>query len=624
MKQLILIGLFFSLANFQLFSQTFGDCLGALPICDSIYVEMISPSDPGIFTDEIHEDCCISQEQNSIWYKFRIKQSGLMGFRILPSAQTFDYDWALFNITNKQCSDIADDFSLISSCNAAGGAFDCRGDTGPDGSTPFNFQNANCGVFPPTINSNGYSPFNDLVGVEEGEIYALLILEFTQGITDGFIIDFTIADDVGIYDVDRPSIIDGDLIFDGCFITGFTLEFSEEIVCNSFDVSDLSIMSEGAAQSAVLLSNECQNSELSSFFTVVFDSPLPLDSEVVVEINDDPFDLCLNPNISLELTYPGVPINDTLVMESIIICGESITLTEDLSDFYSSIEWSTGDTSQSIVVGPGEYEALLDGDCGQRLVQYTVESGQVDVELVIPSGVCNDPVLLQSIEMGEFDYILNGQFFDNFEDIPALSIGSYELEIFNDLCDTIISFELEPLESSLEINGQQFFEITFGDTVNLEVFIDGEVEDVYWLLQGDTICSTCNSLEVSPILSSEYTVVAVDSNGCVLTYTIQVRVEAKYDVYSPNIFSPNNDGINDRFTIFGNELLQNIGLIEIYDRWGELVFRGVNLNPGDIGQGWDGTFKNSSVSVGIYSYFARLSYADGFEQTISGSVTLVR
>lgn len=88
-----------------------------------------------------------------------------------------------------------------------------------------------------------------------------------------------------------------------------------------------------------------------------------------------------------------------------------------------------------------------------------------------------------------------------------------------------------------------------------------------------------------------------------------------FDVYIPDAFSPNHDGINDEFTIFvGDESILD-RRITIYDRWGNMIFEGA---------AWNGEAKSGSVPIGVYTYVADITFEDGKVRKIPGTVTVVR
>jgi gliding motility-associated-like protein len=91
----------------------------------------------------------------------------------------------------------------------------------------------------------------------------------------------------------------------------------------------------------------------------------------------------------------------------------------------------------------------------------------------------------------------------------------------------------------------------------------------------------------------------------------------------PNAFSPNNDGNNDYFTVFGVAITDYE--INIFNRWGELVYR--STDPGEINQlseGWDGTYKGEPQEMGTFVYFINATGGSGVSIQKQGNLTLVR
>ncbi|MBK6994521.1 MAG: gliding motility-associated C-terminal domain-containing protein [Lewinellaceae bacterium] len=111
--------------------------------------------------------------------------------------------------------------------------------------------------------------------------------------------------------------------------------------------------------------------------------------------------------------------------------------------------------------------------------------------------------------------------------------------------------------------------------------------------------------------------------GCDSLHIIDLIVLDR-NVYVPNVFQPNNEGLNNFFTVYSDESLDKVQLIEVYDRWGELVFRKENLLPNDEENGWDGSFRGRPVNPGVFVWVAKLIFKDGLELSLSGNVTVVR
>jgi gliding motility-associated-like protein len=114
-----------------------------------------------------------------------------------------------------------------------------------------------------------------------------------------------------------------------------------------------------------------------------------------------------------------------------------------------------------------------------------------------------------------------------------------------------------------------------------------------------------------------YTVVTI--NGCSSTDTVIVRNDCYLDI--PNVFTPNNDGVNDYF--FPRQFLTK-GLISfrmsIYNRWGEMIYQSQALD----GRGWDGSYNGVPQPEGVFVYIIDAVFKDGQKEHHQGNITLMR
>jgi gliding motility-associated-like protein len=160
----------------------------------------------------------------------------------------------------------------------------------------------------------------------------------------------------------------------------------------------------------------------------------------------------------------------------------------------------------------------------------------------------------------------------------------------------------------------------------------------YWEVTGETPPSPTlpdfadstdiTSFEVTMLQDTTiYTVVAntpapypVNNKYCSTTDTVKVRVMGEFN--PPSAFSPNGDGVNDTWIIYGID--ENFAFnLKIYNRWGQLVFE--SKDAGEmLYEGWDGTNMNGNdVTVGTYYYV--IEYSDGTKTRKSnGPVTVIR
>lgn len=152
-----------------------------------------------------------------------------------------------------------------------------------------------------------------------------------------------------------------------------------------------------------------------------------------------------------------------------------------------------------------------------------------------------------------------------------------------DNCDSIVSLNLKVLGK-------------LADTVQVKIF-EGEAYNIdrfRFKREGDYLITLNSAL------------------GCDSLVLIQLEY---FPIFIPSAFSPNGDGVNDRFTVLSeNGLIESTNFI-IYDRWGAKVYEGAD---------WDGQMKGELLRPGVFVYVLNVTMNDGVERQFSGSVTLVR
>lgn len=102
-----------------------------------------------------------------------------------------------------------------------------------------------------------------------------------------------------------------------------------------------------------------------------------------------------------------------------------------------------------------------------------------------------------------------------------------------------------------------------------------------------------------------------------------VACESEEQIFIPNAFSPNDDGINDYFSIYSNKELK-IDYLRIFDRWGNLIFEQTNSTTNNDIQGWNGTFKGQSANRDTYTYDVKITDLKGCGKTVKSDFTLIR
>jgi gliding motility-associated-like protein len=105
--------------------------------------------------------------------------------------------------------------------------------------------------------------------------------------------------------------------------------------------------------------------------------------------------------------------------------------------------------------------------------------------------------------------------------------------------------------------------------------------------------------------------------GCTDTVSKSVPVLLKESLFIPNVFTPQNDGTNDYFTIKSSGI--NVFSMKIYNRWGGLVYETNEINPG-----WDGNYDGNPCPVGVYFYMITAVSNNKKTYNLNGTVTLLR
>jgi gliding motility-associated-like protein len=116
----------------------------------------------------------------------------------------------------------------------------------------------------------------------------------------------------------------------------------------------------------------------------------------------------------------------------------------------------------------------------------------------------------------------------------------------------------------------------------------------------------------------------VYSGSCFAIDYLVIHADEEFTLFVPNVFSPNQDGDNDFVTVFSNDKLAQILEFEIFDRWGEKVFRGYDFPVNQPVLGWDGKFRGEFMNPAVFVYVAKVQFYNGTIDVISGDITLLR
>jgi len=314
---------------------------------------------------------------------------------------------------------------------------------------------------------------------------------------------------------------------------------------------------------------------------------------------------------------------DSIITNSITLAPSSIDTILTLTCYIDDVGTDTlfaGTSSlgcDSLVLAITEYDQVI-----EAFVSFS------DISCF---GESNGVILIDSVLGGTppFMYSLDNMPFQSNPIFTNLPADNYTILIEDaDGCQTLA---VVPLNSINEITvdlGDNLF-INIGDSVSIFAQINIETQEldtIIWTTIDSINCSgNCIDFTVTPFQTTTYSIMVIDDNGCSAEDQITVHVDKNIPVYIPNAFSPNGDSQNDKITIFGNtELIEEVQIFRIFDRWGELVYQEENFQPNDPENGWDGNLNGEPMNPAVFIYFAEVRFLDGSVKQFKGDITLVK
>jgi gliding motility-associated-like protein len=315
------------------------------------------------------------------------------------------------------------------------------------------------------------------------------------------------------------------------------------------------------------------------------------------------------------ITITVVPFNN----DPIAISGPTTICTGATAQLsapagYTSYVWSNGATGQTITVGAGTYSVTVDASvCNFVSAQHTV------TEVPQPQPVITGPPFACGGALAE---LTTTEPFDNYTwsngattDSITVGTGSYTVTVTNDGCVGTSA----PFQVQVGSDPQAAFAT---DPTSPQPI--GAVVDMINNSSGNGASITDNDWSVSNGLftSSEFeptftfidpgtypiTLIVTASDGCTDTLTINFVIQPQ-DIEVPNVFTPNNDGINDAL-VFENVQYYSNHLV-VYNRWGQIVHETNNYR-----NNWRAT----DVPDGTYYFILNLENGKEY----AGHVTILR
>ncbi|MFZ4545405.1 MAG: PKD domain-containing protein, partial [Saprospiraceae bacterium] len=353
--------------------------------------------------------------------------------------------------------------------------------------------------------------------------------------------------------------------------------------------------------------------------------------------------------IEIKVLPPG--IKAFFNTDKYLVCPfDTITFTDASTPKPEKVVWFFGDGGTAQIPKPSHAFNYSDsifkitlrayGKCGFDTISHTLQTKKAPlVNFEIPNYACQDKEItvknLSPQNLWKYEWTLsNGLMYsDKYNLIHTFKNGNTKEKIKLKVFDFEGCFNELAKEMPIREKPKADFEVVndFGcKPFNVQFINKSQNADTYLWHFGDGNSSDIKNPKhtYTDTLAKSYTVklVAIYDNNCIDSIS-QFGLLHIYDCkcYVPNIFTPDlEDGINDYFDVYGNNSLVEVESMEIFDRWGDKVYKGKDLLPNGNGNGWDGKFCGKPALPGVYVYKITVEFIDGSKKVLKGDVTLLR
>lgn len=163
-----------------------------------------------------------------------------------------------------------------------------------------------------------------------------------------------------------------------------------------------------------------------------------------------------------------------------------------------------------------------------------------------------------------------------------------------------------------------------GSEVTINTKGSSDITTYSWTPADGLSCADCANPVLTPKKSMTYTVTVANQYGCMASDDMNVTVSCDASLlFVANTFTPNADGVNDRFYPQGKGI-DLVTRFSVYNRWGQLLFDARNIPVNDPNSGWDGTYKFERLKPDVFVYILQASCASGQPLEMKGDVSLIR
>ena len=605
------------------------------------------------------------ENRNPFFYRFTCFVSGTLGFVITPLTANEDYDWQLYDITGRDPNDIFTVTNIVVTGNWAG-------TYGPTGASATGVNGIEC-ASDPAANAPTFAAMPNLI---QGREYLLMISHFTNT-QSGYTLAFNGGTAV-ITDPTEPHLASARADCDG---TKIRVKLNKKLTCASltasgsefsllpavrnvtasvpdscsfaFDFDELELTLNGALPNGnyqlvikngsdgnTLLDNCTRSIPLNEQVPFTYQAPQPIYADSIGKPG------CATDSIRIyfpkRINCASIAANgsDFTVTgpSAVTVLSASGNCVNGKTD-YVSVKFTAPIYTQGLYtlrLRPGNDGTVLVDECGQetpsqQLNFTTADTVNATFNYTQRLGCQRDTIRFQhngAHQVNVWSWSVNGQSVGNQPQythiFPATSQNTVQLYVSNGTCADTSQQEII-LKNEVKAAFDMPAIICPEDGLMVTNTSTGTITG--WRWQYDVLYST--NLKDPPAFlfpnngrDAYYTVKLVAYNaglGCSDSARRTLTVLDHCLIAVPTGFTPNNDGLNDRFGPH-NALKADNYLFRVFNRWGQLVFQSRNWQ-----EKWDGRFNGQIQTSGVFVWMLTYTNRDtGLPISMKGTVTLIR
>jgi gliding motility-associated-like protein len=659
---LFLVGLLYVQAGAQQCNNAGQTPATAFPVCGtSVFSQatvplcsgrsMPSPSCPGEGLADV----------NPYYYKFTCFESGTLGFSIKPRTNSDDYDWEVYDITDRDPNDIYTDGSLKVASNWSG-------EGGETGASAGGRSLHICSGF-------GKSVWSSMPQLQKGHNYLIMISHFTQT-QSGYDLEFKGGTAV-ITDPEPPALAKAEAHCSGQTIR---LRLNKKMLCNSLAAngSDFVIMP-GNHVITGASSQFCSSGFDTDSIDIRLQSPLdPGTYQLQIRKGTDNntlLDYCrtaipdgqslpfvVEPSLPTQLDSIAPvgcsPNQLQLVFRKPVFCN---TIAANGSDFTITGPYAVaitgasgncvGGVSKTItltlatpMVNAGDFKVVLARNAGGGTIVdecgFEIPEGSVGFSVADTVSAAFTYAIQYTCDVDNIQFNHPGgrgitswdwNLDDGQRSTVQNPVGRYTLfntknvglAVSNGVCRDSTGLAIV-LENALTVGfDMQFAEECPDEPVQFTSTAAGRGLVHHWDFADGATSTEAAPVHrfAAPLRTRNYEVryTVTDSFGCTKTASKPISIFSSCTIYVPTAFTPGGDGRNDIFRPLNVVKVEGYEFV-VYNRWGQEVFRSK-----DAIKGWDGTMGNIPQGTGTYVWMMRYREQNSGRQVErKGSFVLLR